>query len=162
MQPLQNASDPLVCAAGVIEAALDVILLMRETTAHGQGKNGGTTMMHIRALGTLRKRPGATLSALSAQLALTLSATSRLVDGLVAKGYVARTIPQGNRRTLALHLTPAGAQVHSRARGEAQRELSRLLQRLSPAQRAALTRSMHCLSRAIADVAGQFAMRHGE
>jgi DNA-binding MarR family transcriptional regulator len=153
MQQLQNASDPLVCAESVIEAVLDVILLMRETTAHGQGKRGGATLIHIRAMGTLRKRPGATLSALSAQLALTLSATSRLVHCLVAKGYVARRIPEGNRRTVALHLTPAGARVHARARDEAQRELALLFRRLSPARRAALTRSMECLRRTIEDAA---------
>jgi DNA-binding MarR family transcriptional regulator len=145
MQRLQNASDPLVCSACVIEAALDVILLMRETTARRQHQMACPSLMHVRAMGVLRKRPGTRLSALASQLALTLSATSRLVDGLVAKGYVAREIPAGNRRTVALHLTTAGAKVHGRARDEVQRELARLLDGLSPAERTALTHAAQTL-----------------
>ena len=149
MQQLQKSSDPLVCAAGILEAVLDVMLLLREQIAHTQAKKSGATLIHVRAMGVLRKRPGATLSALAAQLALTLSATSRLVDALVAKGLVARKIPAGNRRTVSLHLTPAGAKVHSRARDEAQRELAHILLRLPPARRAALTHSMHTLRQAL-------------
>ncbi len=139
MQRLQNASDPLVCSGMIIEAALDVILLMRETTARRPQHTDAPSLIHLRAMGLLRKRPGTTLSALAAQLALTLSATSRLVDCLVTKGYVAREIPEGNRRTVALHLTAAGARVHARARDEVQRELARLLGDLSPAERTTLT-----------------------
>jgi DNA-binding MarR family transcriptional regulator len=145
MQRLQNASDPLVCSGIVIEAALDVILLMRESTARRQHQMDAPSLIHVRAMGILRKRPGATLSALAAQLALTLSATSRLVDCLVAKGYVTREVPEGNRRTVALHLTAAGARVHARARDEVQRELAKLLGDLLPAQRSALTQAAQTL-----------------
>jgi DNA-binding MarR family transcriptional regulator len=100
-------------------------------------------------MGILRKRPGSTLSALSAQLALTLSATSRLVDALVAKGLVARSTPAANRRTLALHLTPVGARAHARAYNHAQHELALLLQRLPLNTRTTLTRSMHALRQAL-------------
>jgi DNA-binding MarR family transcriptional regulator len=159
MQPLQIASEPIACAAEVMEAALDVILLMRETTARGQGKKGGATLIHVRAMGVLRKRPGSTLSALAGQLALTLSATSRLIDVLVAKGYVAREVPAHNRRTVALHLTPAGAQVHAQAREKALEDLAKLLLRLPPARRTALTQSMTELRQALETEAAQFAQR---
>jgi len=149
MQQLQNASDPVVCAASVLEAVLDVMLLVREQTARRQARKGHATLIHVRAMGVLRKRPGASLSVLAEQLALTLSATSRLVDCLVSKGLVTRKIPADNRRTVSLHLTPTGAKVHSRARDEAQHELSLLLRQLSPAQRARLTCSMDCLRQAI-------------
>jgi DNA-binding MarR family transcriptional regulator len=145
MQPLQNASDPYRCAETAIEASLDVILLMRESTARRQHQTDGPSLVHLRAMGVLRKRPGATLSALAAQLALTLSATSRLIDCLVARGYVLRAIPRGNRRTVALHLTPAGAKVHHRARDQVQRDLARLLTDLSPAQRSVITRAAQLL-----------------
>jgi DNA-binding MarR family transcriptional regulator len=157
MQPLQNASDSLTCAAAVIEGMLDVLLLMRETTARGQGRKGGATLIQVRAMGVLRKRPGTTLSFLAGQLALTLSATSRLIEGLVAKGYVARDIPAHNRRTVSLHVTPAGMEVHAQAREEARRELARLLESLPPTRRAALTRSMGELRQALEAVAEHFA-----
>jgi DNA-binding MarR family transcriptional regulator len=142
MQPLQNASDSFTCAATVIEGTLDVLLLMRETTARGQGRKGRATLIQVRAMGVLNKRPGTTLSFLAGQLALTLSATSRLIEGLVAKGYVARKIPAHNRRTVSLHLTAAGRAVHAQARAEAQRELARFLERLPAARRAVLTQAV--------------------
>ena len=145
MQSLQNASDPLVCSASVIEAALDVILLMRESTLHRQGD--GASLVRVRAMGVLRKRPGATLSALAGQLALSLSATSRLVESLVDRGYVAREIPKENRRTVALYLTAAGAKAYAAARGQVEREAAQVLARLPAAERAAITRATRLLRR---------------
>lgn len=147
MQQLQHASDPVVCAGHVLEAVLDVMLLVREQTARRQAAKGdGVTLIHIRALGVLRKRPGATLSALSQQLALTLSATSRLVECLVSKGLVERAIPAGNRRTVSLHLTRLGTAIHKASKGQAERELATSLKSLSPAQRAELSLCMQQLS----------------
>jgi DNA-binding MarR family transcriptional regulator len=165
MQQLRNASDPVACAAGVLEAVLDVMLMVREQTARRHsttcqpgaenGGNGGKagvgpTLIHMRAMGVLRKRPGATLSVLSDQLALTLSATSRLVECLVAKGLVARVVPEGNRRTVSLQLTPAGEKARAKAFLLAQRELAKSLQTLTAAERQTLHQSMARLSQAIA------------
>jgi DNA-binding MarR family transcriptional regulator len=144
MQQLQNASDPLSCAATVMEAVLDVMLMVREQTARRH--HDRPSLIHVRAMGTLRKRPGATLSALSDQLALTPSATSRLVECLVEKGLIARVIPPGNRRTVSLHLTPVGRKLHSQALQLAHRELAKTLTQLAPAQRQTLTKAMALLS----------------
>ena len=144
MQQLQNASDPVGCAARVFEAVLDVMLMIRETTARHH--HDRPSLIQVRAMGTLRKRPGATLSALSHHLALTPSATSRLVECLVEKGLVARVIPPGNRRTVALQLTAAGRKMHSQALRLAQRELAKPLEEMTAAQREALTDAMVMLS----------------
>src|SRR5205085_1983109 len=133
MQQLQNASDPLPCAAGVLETLMDVLLMVREHTARRHPDR--PSLIHIRAMGVLRKRPGATLSTLSDQLALTLSATSRLVENLVEKGLVARVIPAGNRRTVSLDLTPAGHKVLAEALHEAQAELAKTLENLTASER---------------------------
>jgi DNA-binding MarR family transcriptional regulator len=158
MQQLQNASDfgaaPVACAADVLEAVLDVMLLVREQIARRHaGREGATptTLIHVRAMGVLRKRPGATLSLLAGQLALTLSATSRLVECLVSKGLVAREIPGENRRTVSLRLTPAGTRLHRRALAEAQRELARNLKTLTAAERGQLSRCMRRLSKAMGE-----------
>jgi DNA-binding MarR family transcriptional regulator len=150
MQQLQNASELEKCAAGVLEAVLEVLLLVRENNARRQGGGGAASLMHARAMGVIRKRPGATLSALSAQLALTLSATSRLAEALSAKGLISRTVPAGNRRTVALHLTPAGHKVLARALAQARQSLSASLRRLTRAQRRTLAASMRALHDAIA------------
>jgi DNA-binding MarR family transcriptional regulator len=86
MQQLQNASDVQKCARGVLEAVLAVLVHVRESAALRHRDR--PSLIHLRAMGVLRKRPGATLSMVADQLALTISATSRLVDALVAKGVV--------------------------------------------------------------------------
>jgi DNA-binding MarR family transcriptional regulator len=161
MQQLQNASDPMICAGVVLQAVLEVLVTLREKTARKQAataadgrehrKNSpiGPTLIHVRALGALGKRPGASLSMLADQLALTLSATSRLVDCLVEKGFVNRVIPPGNRRSVSLHLTPSGSKILDRKMAQTQRELARTLQRIPPSRRADLSRSMELLRAAI-------------
>jgi DNA-binding MarR family transcriptional regulator len=81
---------------------------------------------------------GRTIEELSAVLGLTHSATVRLVDALVADGNVARRRRSGDRRAVAIRLTPAGratARRITRARGQAVQEA---LGGLSAAQRRSL------------------------
>jgi MarR family transcriptional repressor of emrRAB len=82
---------------------------------------------------------GSTIEQLSDVLALTHSATVRLIDSLVADGHVARRRRAGDRRAVAVRLTPSGraaARRVSRARAEAVRGA---LGGLSEAQRRSLT-----------------------
>jgi DNA-binding MarR family transcriptional regulator len=82
---------------------------------------------------------GSTIEELSAVLGLTHSATVRLVDALVADGNATRRRRSGDRRTVAIRLTPTGratARRITRARGQAVREV---LGGLTAAQRRSLT-----------------------
>lgn len=82
---------------------------------------------------------GRTIEELSGVLGLTHSATVRLVDALVADGNAARRRRSGDRRTVAIRLTPRGratAQRIIRARGEAVQEV---LGGLTATQRRTLT-----------------------
>lgn len=82
---------------------------------------------------------GSTIERLSSVLGLTHSATVRLVDALVADGHVARRRRRGDRRAVAIGLTPSGraaARRISRARGKAVREA---VGGLTAPQRRALT-----------------------
>ena len=143
MQQLQNASDPVTCAADILDAVLEVMVSVRETCARRHG--GGPTLIRFRAMGVLRKRPGATLSVLSDQLALTLSATSRLIDSLVEQGLVVRKVPAGNRRTVSLALTAAGNKSLDAAIRETRKDLAARLEKLTPKERTAICRSMKSL-----------------
>ncbi len=145
MQQLQNASEsqPSTCARAVLEAVLEVMVRVREKMARRHwGGRGGPTIVHFRAMGVLRKRPGANLSMLADQLALTLSATSRLVDFLVAKKLITRNVPEKNRRTISLALTPQGAKLLEKAMHQTQTELALSLKRLSPPQRTQICNAM--------------------
>jgi DNA-binding MarR family transcriptional regulator len=149
MQQLQNASDCSRCARAVLDAMIDVLISVRENAARRYArepeKGRRPSLIQVRALGILQKRPGATLSVLADQLSLTLSATSRLVDGLVRKRLVARTIPQKNRRTLSLMLTVAGKKSLQTALRQTETELVPLIAKLPEANRVALTHAMSTL-----------------
>lgn len=128
---------------------MDLLINVREKAAHrftrGPKRGPRTTLIQLRALGVLSKRPGATLSVLADQLALTLSATSRLVEGLVKKRLVARKVPPKNRRTVSLMLTPAGKKTLEAALRDTQAELVPCLEHLTEKNRAALTHAMGTL-----------------
>ncbi len=132
---------------------MDLLVNVREKAAHraasgsarGKPQSQRPSLIQVRALAVLLKRPGATLSFLADQLALTISATSRLADGLVKKRLVVRKIPPRNRRTVALMLTPAGEKILESALRETQAELAPLLSKLPEKKRAALTHSMSTL-----------------
>lgn len=82
---------------------------------------------------------GGTIEHLRGVLGLTHSAAVRLIDGLVADGYVARRAHAGDRRSVALALTPAGRGAAGRilrARAEA---VEATLEGLPGAQRQSLT-----------------------
>jgi MarR family transcriptional regulator, negative regulator of the multidrug operon emrRAB len=82
---------------------------------------------------------GSTIEQLSDVLALTHSATVRLIDALVADGHVVRRRRPGDRRAVAVSLTASGraaARSITRARAEAVRGA---LGGLSEAQRRSLT-----------------------
>ena len=84
---------------------------------------------------------GATLSTVSDQLGVTLSATSRLIDGLVAKQLV--------KRTVSLELTPAGTKALLAAMKETHKELARPLAKLSVKERKLLCKAVATLQRAM-------------
>ena len=79
---------------------LDVIpLVMR--TIRSEFRSQRSTELSVpqfRTLAFLRNNDGASLSSLANHLGLTLPSMSKLVDGLVSRGFVARTEHQGDRR----------------------------------------------------------------
>src|SRR5690349_566762 len=82
---------------------------------------------------------GRTIEELSSVLGLTHSATVRLVDGLVADGNAARRRPGGDRRAVAIRLTPAGRATARRIIRARRRAVQEVLGGLTAAQRRSLT-----------------------
>lgn len=65
----------------------------------------------FRAVAFVRRTPGATPRGLAEYLALSLSATTAMVDRLVAAGYVTRSPNPDDGRSFRLEATPAGARA---------------------------------------------------
>jgi len=68
----------------------------------------GVSLPQCHALLEVEGQENISLTELSDKLTLEKSTVSRTVDGLVKKGYLNRTIPEENRRTVKLQLTQAG------------------------------------------------------
>jgi DNA-binding MarR family transcriptional regulator len=82
---------------------------------------------------------GGTIEDLRQVLGLTHSAAVRLTDGLVADGHVARRQSRGDRRSVALALTPQGRALARRILRARARAVERTLDGLSEAQQRSLT-----------------------
>lgn len=90
----------------------------------------------VAALLTLREFPGAVVGELAAILDLTHSATVRVLDGLVADGLAARARQGTDARRVATTLTAEGRRTADRLQHARLRALDRLLDPLTPGQRA--------------------------
>jgi MarR family transcriptional regulator, 2-MHQ and catechol-resistance regulon repressor len=89
-----------------------------------------------------------TLNELAAELYLEKSSASRVVDGLQAKGYVARRAHPEDGRALLLEATPRGRAMHGRIEAEVLAEERVLLADFDPEVRQAMTRLIARLARA--------------
>lgn len=145
MQQMQNATTG---AADQVAAALleSVPLVMRAIRAQMRGyRTADLSVPQFRALGFLHRNPGAPLTGLAEHIGLTLPAASRLVDGLVARGYVARKPSPADRRTLELTVSPPGVAMLEASRARARAHLAQLLATLPPEDREAVQRAAEIL-----------------
>jgi DNA-binding MarR family transcriptional regulator len=149
MQQMQSAingddASPEVCAATVLEV---VPALMRVIRAQMRRQRTlGLTVAQFRALGYVGRHAGASLSALAEHLGLTPPATSRLVDGLVARQMVRRELSPADRRAVKLTLMPAGATLLEEARRHTLAELETIVARLSDTERSAIIDALRDLN----------------
>lgn len=99
----------------------------------------------FRALGYLSRHPGAPLAELAEHLGLTAPATSRLVEGLVVRGYASRQTNASDRRSVALTVTAKGAEMLAAAQAHVRGHLAETLAALSADERATVARAAELL-----------------
>lgn len=98
----------------------------------------------------LRDAPaGVTVSAVANALERSLSATSRLVDGLVRLAFVQREEDPRDRRVRLLRLSPKGGAFFERLEEGRNDLLGRALRRLTAAEQADVRRAHVLMARAI-------------
>ncbi len=135
--------SPEECAREVLDV---VPLVMRVIRAEMRGhRTPDLSVPQFRALLYLQRHPGASLSAVSDHLGLTPPSTSKLVDGLVARGLVARQPSPTDRRRLMIVVTPEGAAILQAATQATQARLAEALGRLDEDRRAAVLVAMQSL-----------------
>jgi DNA-binding MarR family transcriptional regulator len=99
----------------------------------------GVTLPQYRALVVLATRPGTGVNDLADALDIHPSTATRLCDRLVAKQLVERVAGVADRRSIELHLAPAGRRLVATVASRRRREVAAIAARMSPAdQRRAL------------------------
>jgi len=138
------------CAAELLEVVPLMMRVIRsEVRAHSSPE---LSMPQFRALAFLGRNEGAMLGDVATFLTLTLSAASKLVDGLVNAKLVARESDPQDRRKIALKLTSAGESKFASARQATADFLADRVAALSAADRDCITEAMRVLHRTFTDV----------
>lgn len=128
-------------------------LVMREIRARmRQNRGEGLSVPQFRALGYVRRHPACSLTEVADYLGLSVPATSRLIEGLVAGGYVRREASTSDRRFVTLRLSEEGERIQARARASALASLAARLEALDSAQRAGIAQALEPLRQVFAPV----------
>jgi DNA-binding MarR family transcriptional regulator len=90
------------------EVLLAAVRVAMAVSVRAANKLGDVSTVQLRALTVLQETPGANLLQLAQGMGVTVSTTSRLVDRLVAAGFVDRRPSAQTRREISLALTRTG------------------------------------------------------
>lgn len=98
--------DAMECARTFLDT---VPVMMRRIVSeiHRQRSNE-LSMIQFGTMMFINDHEGISLSVVARHHGATLSSTSRLIDGLVEKGYILRETPKNDRRKVQLSLTDEG------------------------------------------------------
>jgi DNA-binding MarR family transcriptional regulator len=134
--------DEARCAVALMELVPLVIrTIRREMRSH----RADLSLPQFRSLAYLDRNQGASLSELAEFIGLTLSAVSRMVEGLVIRGLATRRESAEDRRFLVLELTPAGRKLLEEARAATQDRLAGMLRELPAEEREGVIHALHLL-----------------
>jgi DNA-binding MarR family transcriptional regulator len=141
--------SPRDCAAELLDVVPLMMRVIRaEVRAHSSPE---LTMAQFRTLAFLGRNEGAMLGDVATFLCLTLSAASKLVDGLVTGDLVGREIDPADRRKVVLKLTPSGQKKFAAARQATAQLLSTRVEGLSGEERAIVVEAMQILQRVFSE-----------
>jgi len=142
------SDDPMQqCAGNVMDTFHATMRAIRPETRRSPSSD--LSMQQFRALVTIKHHEGASLSLVSEHLGATISAASKLIDGLVERGYVRRETAPDDRRRLILAITQAGDKTLESVHLEAISRLAAKLVSLTPGERAMVNLAMDLLRSAI-------------
>jgi DNA-binding MarR family transcriptional regulator len=109
-------------------------LLMNRIAGHYRQQHQPVLPQHVGMLAKISEGP-CRLSDLARHLCVQLPTISRSVNLLVERGFVERWIPESNRRTTMVRLTPEGRKVLDSVTADAVSQTSALLGSLSAGER---------------------------
>ncbi len=146
MQSLQHASNPASaadCAREVLDVVPAVLRPIRQKMRSHRA--AGLSIPQFRSLCFVERYDGASLSMVADHLDLSLPTVSRMISGLVQRGYMQRKSSEDDRRHVSLSLRPRGQAVMREARTATQKFLADKFESLPSEQREALVTAMASL-----------------
>lgn len=149
MQSLQDASNVSTGAYLCAQELFDTVpLVMRIIRKYMRQHRSGLTVAQFRTIYCVSQSPNSSLSDVADSIGLSLPAMSRMVDGLVEKGYLDRRTCVNDRRHVRLSVTPLGETALRESRELAQAQLAEVVSQLSGEQQ----REMIEVMRVVRDV----------
>jgi DNA-binding MarR family transcriptional regulator len=144
MQLLRETTNASVetCAAALLEGLPPVMWFIRRNMRQHRG---ALSVPQFRALCKVEREPSISVSAVAEHLAASLPTTSRMMTGLVEKGFLRRVECARDRRQVSLAITSRGQRVLSAARRQTQKMLAREISSFSADERAVITTVMQTL-----------------
>lgn len=118
------------------------------------------SIQQFRAMLTIKHHEGSSLSELREHMGATISAASKLVDGLVDRGYIRRENAADDRRRLILALTATGREKLQEVDSEILSRLAGKLAVLSQTERSVVMLAMDLLGGVL--TASQIDIKPGE
>jgi len=154
VSPPPPRPEPGDGAADGLEAVLLGTRVVTAVVAASLARSGeAVTVLQLRVLVLASTRPGLGASDVAAALGVHVSSAGRTVDRLVAAGLLERRESAADRRRLHLAPTPAGERLLDDVMTDRRRQLTALLERMSPQDRDHLARGMAALAGAAGEPA---------
>lgn len=136
-------------ASGLYAVMTDLLRLYQFRDRDRAGYHG-LTVTQCYVLDALERAGTSTLRSLAAELRLDKSTASRIVSGMLRRGFVRRGADPGDGRAMRLESTATGRRRYARVRRDLVAENARLLKEFSPATRQNLIRLIRALAAAVA------------
>jgi DNA-binding MarR family transcriptional regulator len=126
---------------------LDTVPLVMRTirTEFRSQRSNDLSVAQFRTLAYIDSNDGASLSSLAGYIGLTLPSMSKLVDGMVSRGLVARNEYVEDRRRICLRLTPQGKSELETVHKHTEAFLANKLSSLTKEELASITHSLQIL-----------------
>lgn len=103
------------------------------------------TVPQFRALTIIQAQQNMSITRIADQLGTSLSAVSKLIDGLVDRGYVMRDVPSNDRRRVQVTLTALGETAITNVHQHLQGYWERTLAQHTPAEITSITQALTLL-----------------
>ena len=137
------STSPAECAGHILETAPVVMRAIRNEMRRHRGAD--LSVPQFRVLVYLNRHEGASLSDIAEHMGSTLPSMSKMVDGLVTRGLVTRSMDPADRRRVILAPTALGRAARQAAHKATESRLAERLAGLAPAERSTILAAMQVL-----------------